>query len=306
MTAYAQLKPSGELTKEGCRAILFNPNLTSYDHINKIAIENYIPASFVIAKLMKLDNPPKEAISNWIKKVPDIKSLWKFIGEIDGVYNKRSPITIEDRNRSVQQCHMDLTAHMSYILLTNNVQSSYKEWKSWAFENKYNISTGTRQLVLKLPSLRLLKKASLEPGSNSIVRAILNWDEKVIQISSQPQFRRTLILDLVRLLIAEESPGRAARVIRMSQGCLDQNEIADYTELIIMSWMSTFDVSTPTSVEIRSAKSLLSWAAEECLEADMHIRARLERLSAQLQEYGDGNRNTRLKQESLRLGHSIE
>ena len=280
MTAYAQLKPAGELTKEAGRAILFNPNLISYEHINTIATESCIPASYVVAKLMKIEKPRLEEISMWMQKVPSIHSLWKFIRELDGMVNRRQPHGREDRIRSLGQCHMDLTAHISYILLTKNVQEGYKLWESWAFWNKYDISLDTRQVVLKVPSLKLLIRACQTPIERKPIYEVLNWDYTVIQVASQSQFRRVLILDLLNLLISDRYPVRAMEIMRMSEGCLSKKEIVEYVGTIVKDWLSIYAENSPPAAEIDSTRAFFSWVMDETRGVQTGDRAKLERLKA--------------------------
>ena len=94
-------------------------------------------------------------------------------------------------------------------------------------------------------------------------------------------------MDLVEVLISESRyPEKAANLMKLSRGCVDSNENAEYSELIIKSWISRWDSSNMPIMEVKKAKSFLLWAMEASEKADMHARGRLERVKYQLEEVG--------------------
>jgi hypothetical protein len=303
MTIYAKLKSAGELSKETCHALLSNPNLQSYDDINVVAIETQIPASYVIAKLIRTRNQSEDALATWIKKVPSVKSLWSFVGELYYAYHstKMNLVRHSDRKRSLQQCQIDLSAHMLYTLRMKGIDGGYELWKKWVNNKPQDaeISITRKKDVLRLSSVQILQRASKESDKNQIIAEILEWDNTVLQISP-PGRRRTLILQFMEQFTSTSSTSRhvtAAAVLQQSHDVLEPNEIAGHSERVLSDWISHIRKSKSAHGEGKSAYRFyrfLSWALEECSSADLRARGRLESFKTQLEEL----KNTQRHQQS--------
>lgn len=278
MASYRLLKSSGELTHVECHAILFNPNLTAYTDIHTIASENCMAASFVIAKLMRLNNQPLANLDQWINKVPSIPSLWQFVQDINSTKPvSRNLQTKEDARRSLLLAQSDLTAHLSYIIMAQGITAGFALWKEWV--RSETVSIKSKLSVLPLPSMQLLTKSRRDPIAVDVIRAVLRFDDRAFQLlPRQPTF------DLLANLLAT-SPATnalpfelAAKVLQSSQDCFTPTEIADLSEQVVSKWIAAEGFTGQEEV-----KTYLSWATSKSRLADMHVRARLERLKEEVE-----------------------
>jgi hypothetical protein len=283
MSHYVKLKSSGELTKDACRAILFNSNLTSYEDINTIATENCIPASYLVAKFMKLPNR-MEAVSEWMAKVPPTDALFEYIRHLD---RSRHVVTRklhaeEDFRASLRQCQMDLTAHISYTLSTDGTLKGFTMWKHWTVHGTNGLSPETRALVLQLPTLRVLKQAMLPPIQLRVLRSIVRRSD--IELPSQDTFRR----QLVSLLMSNSSQTcnleTAMTVMDTCRNSFDSYELGEYTHQMVREWMHRSTVQAK-SLNVKWVNSFLEKSIENCRDAEFETRVKLARVRAELEEY---------------------
>jgi hypothetical protein len=277
MASYRLLKSSGELTHVECHAILFNQNLTAYTDIHTIASENCMAASFVIAKLMRLKNQPLANLDQWINKVPSIPSLWHFVQDINSTKTVRNPQAKEDARRSLLLAQSDLTAHLSYIIMAQGINAGFAIWKEWVYSE--TVSTKSKLSVLRLPSMQLLTKSRRDPIALNVVSAVLGFDDGAFQL-----LPRQPTIDLLANLLAT-SPATnalpfelAAKVLQSSRDCFTPTEIAELSEQVISKWIAAED--SRGQVEV---KKYLSWATSKSRLADMHVRARMERLKEEME-----------------------
>ena len=283
MSHYAKLKSSGELTKDACRAILFNSNLTSYEDINTIATENCIPASYVVAKFMKLPNR-SEAVSEWIAKVPPTDALFEYISHLD---RSRPLVTrklhaAEDFKASLRQCQMDLTAHISYTLLTYGTLKGFTMWKYWTNHTTISLSPETRALVLQLPTLQLLRQAMLPPIQFRVLRSVLRRND--IELPSQDTFRRQLVSVLMINSSQTCNLETAMTVMDTSRNSFDIYELGEYTDQMVRRWMhgTTGQIK---SLNVIWINSFLAKSIENCRDAEFDTRVKLARVRAELEAY---------------------
>jgi hypothetical protein len=290
MALYTLLKSTGKLTHVECHAILFNPNLTAYTDICAIASENCMPASFVIAKLMRLKNQPLTNFDQWIHKVPSIPSLWQFVQDI--VVNKRetkrgrNPKAMDDARRSLRLAQTDLTAHLSYIIKAQGINAGFAVWKKWVYSD--TVSKKAKHLVLQLPSMQLLTKSRRDPIALNVVRAVLDFDDGGFRLLT-----RQPTIDLLANLRATSPAGSAlpfelaARVLKLSQDCFTPTEVADLSAQVVSEWIAAQDFSGQAD----KAKRYLSWAISQNRFADMYVRARLERLKEEMEHIDEEKEN---------------
>lgn len=278
---YEKLKSSGALTKESCHAILFNSNLTDYNSIIRIALENCIPPSYVVAKLMKLDDPPPAAIHSWMKKVPPLKALWAFI--YDGHKQPMSLGQVSNRMRCLAQAQMDLTAHMSFIIMTEGIEPAFDRWKRWLWKD---LPVPHRE-ILKLPSLKLLHHAMQGPGNSHIIREILHWQPSLLLSAPKQEFHRHWVRQFLQDCInpEEDCPYKTAiSVVELSEKCLEPDETAKYTSSIVGRWVGD-STKMPASVpSIRSMKAFLYRTISGTGSASFFARAELQHWKAVLEE----------------------
>lgn len=287
MTHYAKLKYSGELTKDACRAILFNPNLTSYNEINFIATETCIPASFVVAKLMKLPGRSPEMVSEWIKKVPSIDALWEYIHQLNPSMKSKSLTAREDCKASLQQCHMDLTAHLSYILSTQGTQEGFAEWEKWVKQKIGGLSTGTKLSVLQLPTLQLLKQAIRPPASFQVIRSVIRSVilRNIIEIPHPRSFRRELVFVLMSNSSQMCNLETAMMVMHFCRPSFTSFEVGENTARMLQEWMNN-PLGQSRSLDIKWVHLFLSESMYICQDdGDFETRAKLARVKAQLEGF---------------------
>lgn len=182
---------------------------------------------------------------------------------------------------------MDVTAHLSYSLLKNGINSAYDVWRGFCVD--VDVSHTTRVAVTKLPSLWLLKQAlkSSEEVKGDIIAAVLEWDDSVIAIS-QESTQRTLTMDIIKTLASEslnnaEYLWKATRVMSLAKEILDPEDIVECSEMIAQSWQRW---DSPREVAKRI--EFLGWAVKKSSGAGLLGRARLERLKAELEARESG------------------
>lgn len=279
MTLYARLKSFGPLSREATHALLFNPHLTSLDDINHVASETCIPASYVVAKLLKVKCPLAD-IESWFKKVPSMDGLTSYVRELEAnsswVHSRNLEHLYECRI-SIQQVQMDITAHLSYSLLQNGVKDSYEIWRRFCSASE--ISRPTKITMTKLPSLWLLKQAlnSKENVKPAIVSAIVDWDSNVLAVP-QTATRRRLARDIITMLASETLdnvayPTNASSVLKSNKEVFEEEDIIDYAEMIVQSWRRW-----KTPQDSKKIFNFLGWAMRRSTGAGLLGRARLERL----------------------------
>lgn len=285
MSQYVKLKSSGELTKDACRAILFNSNLTSYDDINTIAAENCIPASYVIAKLMKLPDRSMKLVSEWMKKVPSIDSLFEYIHQLDRSrqLTSRSLQAREDCRASLQQCHMDLTAHLTYILSTKGVEKGYKEWDNWVHYKTSDLSSEIGAIILQLPTLRLLNEAMLPPVSYRVINSVIM--HKDIELPPQRSLRRNLVSVLMNRSSSIYQLRTAMTVMDISRNSFEPEEVADYTDRMLRELMQFEHQKRFLPNIIKWLHSFLAKSIHVCQDVDFERRAKLARLKADIEDF---------------------
>jgi hypothetical protein len=284
MSHYVKLKSSGELTKDACRAILFNSNLISYEDINTIATENCIPASYVVAKFMKLPNRT-DAVSEWIAKVPPTDALFEYIRHLDRSRHlvTRKLHVEEDFKASLRQCQMDLTAHITYTISTYGTLKGFTMWRHWANHGTKGLSPETRALVLQLPTLQLLKQAMLPPIQFRVLRSIIRRSD--IELSSQDRFRRQLVFVLMSNSSQTCNLETAMIFMDTCRNSFGSYELGHYTHQMVREW-----IHSPTgqvkSLNLKWVNSFLTKSIESCRDAEFDTRAKLARVKAELEEYG--------------------
>jgi len=290
MAAYEELKSSGALTRESCHAILFNPNLSDYHNIDKIATENYIPASYVVAKLTKLNSPLPAAIATWMRRVPPPKFLWNFIRELTHPqpHKHHRLEEVDNRNRSLAQCQMDLTAHMSYTIIKEGIQRAFQLWESWI---KKPLPIPHRH-VLKLPTLKLLHDAMQPPPTVYIIQEILSWQPALLLSVPKEEFRQKWVIKFLSDCI-HKSPDcpyeTAISVIELSEEYLRPEDTAMYSNLIIRRWYKDYNKSPSLVPDVELVGAFLSRMISRCERASFYMRAELERLKSFLENPSDYN-----------------
>lgn len=288
MTEYSNLRSSGSLTKRACQTILSNPNLQADEDIETIAVENCIPASYIVAKLIK-SRKQQAVISRWMTKVPGVKDILQYIYELDHKKhpNPETSIDAEDFKRATfLLCGMDLTAHMAYILRTQGIPQGFRVWKSWTRNYDAKLSFRTKKSVFQLPGLQLLQYALREPAvAPAIIRVVLSRDPHILHAAPPREFRRDVIAVIVKDALARRSPSsilRAMQMMGLYDGCLKLDEIANFTERLVMTWMAQPE---QMATEFLSVRLFLSRSEEECQHADFVARAKLACVSAKLEEF---------------------
>jgi hypothetical protein len=299
MTLYTRLHATGELTTDACTTLLFNPNLQSYRDINTIAVETCIPASYIVAKLLKTRNLPKDALATWMKKVPSVKSLWTFLAESynDNESKIRRTNNLEasrDRKRSFQQCQMDFAAHMCFIIKTKGINHAMKVKDDWINNpiDDVEISKERRLEVLKLAFLQLTKQVTKEEERNATTVHFEALSVAAGQESVPLESRRKYISQIMEgfTSIAGNTLNfaRIADVIKTNCTILEPTVVAQYSQQCVVTWLISMSERSqvPSPDQLKMANSFVSWALENSRPASLHDRGRLESLKSKLEDIG--------------------
>jgi hypothetical protein len=282
MTFYARLKLISQSSREDIRALLFNPNLTSLADIEEMASDACIPASYVVAKLMKL-NYPISIIRRWHRKVPSISALKEFIRELDShnTFSSRNLEIVDEWRRSIHLVQMDITAHMSYCFVKDGIKSAYGVWRGFCIDKR--LSDVTKLHATKLPSLWLLKQAlkGNEDSKAKIVSAIMDWDENVLAVS-QNATRTRLTMDVIRVILSVPMLHAAefdfaVRILQLNKEQLSGKGLTDCCEMLVNSWKK---LNTPRGHQ--KLFKLLGHLGKMSTDFSLMDRARLERSKAEL------------------------
>ena len=281
MTHYRKLQSSGQLTKDACRAILFNSNLTSYKNIATIATENCIPASYIVAKVIKYPNS-RDFLKEWICKVPSTKALFEYIHHLDRSRqaSSRNLLAEEDFKEALRQCQMDLTAHLSFILSAEGTSNAFTTWKKWVDHATIGLTPGTKALVLQLPTLQLLKRASVTPIEFSVLRFVLRHDD--FKLPLQDNFRRHLVNVLMSNSSLICNLETAMMLMDSARNSFELSDIAKYTVQMIHKWMPV-SLEQIDTLDKKWVAAFLEKSIENCQDADFDTRATLARIKAELE-----------------------
>jgi hypothetical protein len=304
MTLYAKLQATGELTTDACTTILFNSNLQSYHDINTIAVETCIPASYIVAKLLKTRNPPKDALATWMNKVPSVKSLWTFIAESDHENESKNWRTSNleasrDRKRSFQQCQMDFAARMCFIIKTKGIDHAMKikdRWVNSPIDN-VEVSKERRSEVLKLASLQLAKQVAKEPErlrAHSIAKTAhfealsLAAGQESVPLAIRRKYISEIMEGFTSIVGHTLNLEQIANVIKTNCAILEPTVIAEYSQRCVVTWLISMSErdKVPSRSELKMANSFVSWALETSRSASLHDRGRLESLKSKLEDTG--------------------
>jgi len=295
MTIYTRLKTSGELKADSCMAILSNPNLTAYADIELIASERNIPASYVVAKLMKLSTRPHpDIISKWIRKVPPVPSIYRECIRIANQPKPKRNLEATDSRVPLKQSRMDLAAHMSYVLNTTGWKTGFRRWISWTRKGTPNkLTFEMRKSLLKIPSLQLLRLAlQIEDPTSEVVEQVgilLDWDESIVNIPSNNQFRDQVVSFLLDALQKPESSAATAErvlnlldVIRKS---LAPERYLSAMYLAVQQWMEA--PSEGRLMDIEWVKSFVARTKDDLYPSiNLFQRGQLDRLADRLEYMG--------------------
>ena len=295
MTVYSRLKSSGELETDSCIAILSNPNLTAYNDIELLAIENNIPASYVVAKFMKLPSrAPPDIISKWIREVPSVPSIYQECIRLANQSKPRRNLEATDPRFSLKQCRMDLAAHMSCVLETMGREAAFRRWVSWtrkATPNKLTLEM--RKSLLKIPSLQLLRQAlqSDDPSSAVVeqVGMLLDWDETIVNMPSQNEFRERVISFLLDALQKPGScPSTAERVLRILDAIPDSLGPERYLYATDVAVRKLTDITFHDRLlDVEWVKSFIARTKENLSPLiNLSQRGQLDRLIDRLEDMG--------------------
>ena len=291
MTVYTRLKTSGELKTDSCMAILSNPSLTAYTDVELIASESNIPASYVVAKFMKLSTrPPPDIISKWIRRVPPVPSIYRECIRIAIQPKPKRNLEVTDLRDPIKQSRMDLAAHMSYVLDTMGWEAGFRRWVSWTRKGTPNkLTFEMRKSLLKIPSLQLLRLAlQIEDPSSEVVEQVcvlLDWDETIVNVPSHNEFREQVVSFLLDALQKPESSASTAeRVMKILD--ITRNSLAPERYLFAMyagiqKWM---DVSSERrSIDVEWVNSFLARTKEDLYPSmNLFQRGQLDRLADKL------------------------
>jgi len=308
MTIYTKLKMSGELKSDSYMALLSNPNLTESNDIELIATENHIPASYIVAKLMKLPNRPSpDIISKWIKRVPSVLSIYRECVKIANQPKPKRNLEATDPRVPLKQCRMDLAAHMSYVLETRPWETGFRRWVSWTRKGTPNkLPFEMRTSLLKIPSLQLLKMALQikEPRDKVMeqVGMLLDWDETIVNMPSQNEFRERVVSFLLDALQQpESSPLAAERVLRILdiiRGSLSPERYLYCMDVAVQTWIG--NGSEERLLDLEWVQSFVTRTKEDLYPSiSLSQRAQLDRLADSLRNMGSAE--AREKRQSIAL-----
>jgi hypothetical protein len=298
MTLYTKLNATGELTTDACIMLLFNPNLQSYRDINTIALETCIPASYIIAKLLKTRNQPKDALATWIQKVPSVKSLWTFIAESESKNTGRYTLeTSSDRKRSFQQCQMDFAAHMCFIMKTEGFDRALKVKIAWVSDpiDNLEISREKRLEVLKLAFLQLGKQQdrvdhliALSDTKVSHLKSLALAVSMGGPLASRRKYISQIMEDFASVAGDSVNLARIVSVIKDNCLILGPKVVAEHSQQFVTTWLMSMSERdrVPSQHELKLANSFISWALENSRSAPLLHRGRLESLKSKLQDIG--------------------
>lgn len=294
MTIYTRLKTSGELKLDSYMALLSNANLVSYNDIELIATENHVPASYVVAKLMKLANRPSpDIISKWIRRVPSVLSIYRECVKISNQPKPKRNLETTDPRVPLKQCRMDLAAHMSYVLETRGWETGFRRWVSWTRKGTPNkLPFEMRKSLLKIPSLQVLRMAlEIKDAKDEIVEQVgmlLDWDETIVNMPSQNEFRERVVLFLLDALQKSVSLPRAERVLRILdivRGSLSPEGYLDAMNVAVQTWMR--NGSEERLLDLEWVQSFVARAKDDLYPSfNLSQRGQLDRLADSLRRMG--------------------
>jgi hypothetical protein len=295
MTVYTRLKTSGELKTDLCMAILSNPNLTAYSDIELIASESNIPASYVVAKLMKLSTRPHpDIISKWIRRVPPVPSIYRECIRIANQPKPKRNLEATDPRVPLKQSRMDLAAHMSYVLDTMGWETGFRRWVSWTRKGTPNkLTFEIRQSLLKIPSLQLLRLAlHIEDPTSEIVEEVgilLDWDESIVNVPSNNEFREQVVSFLLDALQKPESSAataeRVLKVLDIIRKSLAPERYLFAMYLAVQKWMDAS--SEERLMDVEWVNSFVARTKEDLYPSiNLSERGQLDRLASRLEDLG--------------------
>jgi hypothetical protein len=261
ISRYQKLSMAGDLSMERLLSILRNPHLKLPSAIDALAMRHDIPASYVVVKLTKFPYPDRTLLDKWMKKVPN----WQHVLHSALI----APHIVESFNEKL--C-MDLVAHMSYTLATENVWTAYcRHWSVW----KKIVNPSEKRLSLKqhegstdimfIPTILLLRAAIGPPSYPEIVRLVLNN----VKLPSQSPRTKEIFQRLLQHKGYMTDPPTVVDILFSARRAYRSPyrhtlEFAEYVQLVVAELLKHPERLREDKDAQTKLKTLLTCALEDC------------------------------------------